>query len=82
MLSPWPMKHKMCPARSGCVLTPLGVLHRPGRWVVELWIERLQTRSLGFIAYVSNRFPPVFSPQMGSGTEKPCSESACGILNA
>ncbi len=28
---------------------------------------------------VSNRFPPVFSPQTGSGTERPCSESACGV---
>ncbi len=27
-------EHKVCPARSGCVLTPLGVLHRPGRWLV------------------------------------------------
>ncbi len=41
---------------------------------------RLPTRSLGFIAYVSNRFPPVFSPQTGSGTERPGSESACGVL--
>ncbi len=31
------------------------------------------------IACVSNRFPPVFSPQTGSGTERPCSESACGV---
>ncbi len=34
------------------------------------------------IAYVSNRFPPVFSPQTGSGTERPCLESACCVLNA
>ncbi len=27
-------EHKVCPARSGCVLTPPGVLHRPGRWLV------------------------------------------------
>ncbi len=40
----------------------------------------IPTRSLGSIAYVSNRFPPVFSPQTGSGTERPCSESACGVL--
>ncbi len=32
--------------------------------------------------YVSNRFPPVFSPQTGSGTERPCSESAGGVLKA
>ncbi len=32
--SPWPMKHKVCPARSGCVLTPLGVSHHPGRRLV------------------------------------------------
>ncbi len=25
---------QVCPARSGCVLTPLEVLHRPGRWLV------------------------------------------------
>ncbi len=72
------------------MLTPLGVSHRPGHWLVvppkqtsvELHVERLPTRSLGSIAYVSNRFPLVFSPQMGSGTERPCSESACGVLNA
>ncbi len=32
--SPWPMKHKVCPAHSGCMPTPLGVSHRPGRWLV------------------------------------------------
>ncbi len=36
--------------------------------------------SLGFKAYVSNQFPPVFSPQTGSGTESSGSESACGVL--
>ncbi len=37
-------------------------------------------RAASFIAYVSNRFPSVFSPQMGSGTERPGSESACEVL--
>ncbi len=26
--------YKVCPARSGCILTPLGVLYRPGHWLV------------------------------------------------
>ncbi len=43
-------------------------------------IGRLPTRSLGYIACVLNRLPPVFTPQTGTGTERPCSESACGVL--
>ncbi len=74
-----------CPLRLRAHST--GVLHRPGRWLVaprlqtsvELRVGRLPTRSLGSIACVSNRFPPVFSPQTGSGTERPCSESAYGV---
>ncbi len=54
-------------------------------WVLQTSVElragRLLTRSLGSIACVSNQFPPVFSPQTGSGTERPSSESACGVLN-
>ncbi len=68
--------------------TPLGVSHRSGRslvvrrWqtFVELRVGRLPTRSLGSIAYMSNQFPPVFSPQKGSDTERTCSELACGVL--
>ncbi len=51
-----------------------------GKTSVELRVGRLPTGLLGSIAYVSNRFPPVFSPQMSRGTERACSESACGIL--
>ncbi len=30
--SPWLIRDRVCPARSGCELTLLEVLHPPGRW--------------------------------------------------
>ncbi len=51
----------------------------PGRWLVaphwqifvELRAGRPLTHSLDSIAFVWNRFPPVFSPQTGRSTEGP-----------
>ncbi len=67
----------MCLARSGWELTIQVAWRPPGRWVVapcwqifvELWAGQPLTRSLDYIAFVWNRFPPVFSPQTGRSTE-------------
>ncbi len=64
-------------AHSGWELTLQEVWHAPRRWLmmprwqifVELWAGRPLTQSLGSLAFVWNRFPPVFSPQTGRSTE-------------
>ncbi len=73
----WLTKHKVCPARSGCMPTLRVAWHPPGRWLVaprwqifvELRAGRHLTCSLDSIAFVSSRSPPVFSPQV-RGTER------------
>ncbi len=90
MPSPWPMKHKVGPARSCCMLTLLkgGVA---SSWALArgaLLADICRTAGWAtpntFARFSSLRVKPVSScvPQTGSGTERPCSESACGVHNA
>ncbi len=77
MPSLWLIRHRVCLARSGWELTLQEVWCPPGRWLVaprwqifvELRAGQPLTCSLGSIAFVYNRFPPVFSPQTGRSTE-------------
>ncbi len=63
MPSPWPIKHKVCPACSGCVLTPLGVSYCPGRW---LMVPRQETSVELRVGTTPNTFARFYS-QVKSG---------------
>ncbi len=74
---PWLIRHRVCLARSGWEPTLQEVWRPPGSWLVAprwqifvgLRAGRPLTHSLDSIAFVWNRFPPVFSPQTGRSTE-------------
>ncbi len=62
------------------LLCPVRALRQYVDRTLEPRVGQPPAHSLGFKTYVSNQFPPVFSPQTGSGTESSGSESACGVL--